>query len=232
MSAEHHEEVADDEQEEELSLDPMSAPMSDNLATEAEAPANPNKKAAAAALAAEERKAAMTQAIDSINAAGVPRKVSTTISTVWLDDTKTSVTAALLGSPLDTSIKAVNRLKKLPDEERVKRLASLYCRVALLEEKLVRARLEVVHIEHARIAMAYPEDDHTKRKRKVVVSFVAGDATRAAGRAKACAKACDNSDDDCCNDDDLEEEEEAPAPPPPKKRKRTEKKAVAPAEEA
>jgi hypothetical protein len=152
-------------------------------------------KKAAIEKATEEKKAQLAEAIESITNAGVPRKVSSVISAVWLDDTKTYVTAALLGRPIETSIKSVNRLKSLPDEKRIERLANLYSRVATLEEKLVRARLEVVHIEHARIAMAYP--DTVVRKRKIPTGFVAGEPTKSAPM----------EDDDCgCNDSDLEEE--------------------------
>jgi hypothetical protein len=164
-------------------------------------------KKAAAERAAEERKVQLADAIESITKAGVPRKVSSAISAVWLDDTKTYVTAALLGRPIETSIKSVNRLKKVPDEKRIERLANLYSRVAGLEEKLIRARLEVVHIEHARIVMAYPET--VVQKRKLPTGFVAGETTRVV-----------DDDDDCgCNDSDLEEEVA------PRKRKAVEKKA-------
>jgi hypothetical protein len=164
-------------------------------------------KKAAADRAAEERKVQLADAIESITKAGVPRKVSSAISAVWLDDTKTYVTAALLGRPIETSIKSVNRLKKVPDEKRIERLANLYSRVAGLEEKLIRARLEVVHIEHARIVMAYPET--VVQKRKLPTGFVAGETTRTV-----------DDDDDCgCNDSDLEEEVA------PRKRKAVEKRA-------
>ena len=181
-------------------------------------------KKAALEKAAEEKKTQLADAIESISKAGVPHKVSSVISAVWLDDTKTYVTAALLGRPIETSIKAVTRMKHVPDEKRIERLAMLYSRVAGLEEKLIRARLDVVHIEHARIAMAYPET--TLRKRKAPTGFIAGETTKPVE---------EDDDDECgCNDADLEEEEEAPqkkrkpdaskargAAEPPKKKKKT-----------
>ena len=188
--------------------------------TEEEKKAAAEKSAAAkkAALekAAEDKKTQLAEAIDSISKAGVPHKVSSVISAVWLDDTKTYVTAALLGRPIETSIKAVNRMKHVPDEKRIERLAMLYSRVAGLEEKLIRARLDVVHIEHARIAMAYPET--TLRKRKAPTGFIAGEPT----------KPVEEDDDDCgCNDADLEEEDEAP-----QKKRKAPSKAAKPAEPA
>jgi hypothetical protein len=167
-------------------------------------------KKAAIEKAADEKKAQLAEAVESITKAGVPHKVSSVISAVWLDDTKTYVTAALLGRPIETSIKSVNRLKNVPDEKRIERLASLYSRVAGLEEKLIRARLDVVHIEHARIAMAYP--DTTMRKRKLPTGFIAGETTKPARV----------DDDDCgCNDAELEEEDdqEVEEEVPQKKRK-------------
>ena len=188
--------------------------------TEEEKKAAAEKSAAAkkAALekAAEDKKTQLADAIDSISKAGVPHKVSSVISAVWLDDTKTYVTAALLGRPIETSIKAVNRMKHVPDEKRIERLAMLYSRVAGLEEKLIRARLDVVHIEHARIAMAYPET--TLRKRKAPTGFIAGETTKPVE---------EEDDDECgCNDADLEEEEEEA---PQKKRKAPSKPAAKPA---
>jgi hypothetical protein len=67
------------------------------------------------------------------------------------------------------------RLRKLEDDKLVEKLAVLYPRISSLEGKLVRARLEVVHIENARIANTYPELDKEakEKKRKASQTFVA-----------------------------------------------------------
>ena len=214
---EKNQEEADDEAEEEEPEEKPAKKPKKKMATVEEVPAEEDTVMAEEVVAptkeeiiaskAEARKIAYETTIADITSRGVPKKVSTIIAEVWLDEEKTNVTAALLGEPLQTSRKAFNRLKKLSDEVLIEKLAVLYPRVDNLEGKIVRARSEIVHIENARIAKAYPELSAEKRK-KPAPAFIAAEVR---SHKMKLPKRVESSDDDSacgCLDEDLESEEE------------------------
>ena len=137
----------------------------------------------------------------------------------WIVDG--TITAALVGEPLKITKKVVNRLKKIESPILFKKKTILTGRVAKLETKLIRARLELVHVERAQfereqpslpLASTSPSTKNQQKEKKKKESHhqmkdIHGDANNANdGSISKKRKKSSNSSNDEDEDEDEDED--------------------------